>query len=270
MKSPLFDEKGLSGIALQIKMMADLMRVHKKFNDGVTKLGEYAKEVHGHAQEVREHMARIQALPAGPRGKQGLPGDNTPIKGVHYFTESDKQELIKRISTSLPQPKNGRTPKKGEDYFTPEDIQKIADIVQAGLIIPSEEFITENVTKKIGSKKIRAEDIDGYENADSVLRRYIANGSRHGAGDTVTAGTNITITTNSDGKKIISASGGGFTFATPTGVVNGSNATFSVTQEPIYVIADGTNYFEGAGYSYSGLQIIMDVPPSEWIRYAKS
>lgn len=62
------------------------------------------------------------------------------------------------------------------------------------------------------------------------------------------------------------AGASGYTKETPTGTVDGSNTSFTVTVAPVYVVADGTTYFEGAGYSLAGLTITMDNPPSQYIR----
>lgn len=60
--------------------------------------------------------------------------------------------------------------------------------------------------------------------------------------------------------------GGGFSIETPTGSVNGSNVTFTVTQTPVYIVSDGTTYFDGAGYTIAGLTVTMTVAPSSFIR----
>jgi len=61
--------------------------------------------------------------------------------------------------------------------------------------------------------------------------------------------------------------GSGWTVATPTGTVDSSNASFTVTAEPKCVISDGMTYFDGAGYTYAALSITLDIPPSSFIRY---
>ena len=53
---------------------------------------------------------------------------------------------------------------------------------------------------------------------------------------------------------------------TPTGTVNGANVTFTVTAEPLWVVADGATYFAGVGYSYAALTVTMDLAPSIFIR----
>ncbi len=53
---------------------------------------------------------------------------------------------------------------------------------------------------------------------------------------------------------------------TPTGTVNGVNTSFTVTAEPLWVVADGATYFAGVGYSYAALTVTMDLAPSIFIR----
>jgi hypothetical protein len=60
--------------------------------------------------------------------------------------------------------------------------------------------------------------------------------------------------------------GNGVTMETPTGSVDGSNTTFTVSAEPQWVVSDGITYFANLGYTYSGGTIEMTVPPSQYIR----
>ncbi len=55
---------------------------------------------------------------------------------------------------------------------------------------------------------------------------------------------------------------------TPSGTVNGSNLTFTVSNTPVYVIIDGQTYINGFGYTYSAGTITVDalVPPTTYIR----
>jgi len=53
---------------------------------------------------------------------------------------------------------------------------------------------------------------------------------------------------------------------TPTGTVNGSNTSFTVTAEPLWVVADSATYFDGVGYTYAALTVTMDLAPSIFIR----
>jgi len=60
----------------------------------------------------------------------------------------------------------------------------------------------------------------------------------------------------------------GTTFETPTGVVNGSNTSFSVVNAPLYVIIDGITAVSGFGYTFTGGVITVNplAPPVEYIR----
>lgn len=70
-----------------------------------------------------------------------------------------------------------------------------------------------------------------------------------------------------DGVEVeLGAGGGSSTPETPTGTVNSVNATFTPSSEPKWVVADGTTYFDGAGYTWGGTDITMEVPPSQYIR----
>ena len=53
---------------------------------------------------------------------------------------------------------------------------------------------------------------------------------------------------------------------TPSGVVDGVNLTFTVTATPRHIVSDSAIYFEGNGYSRSGLTITMSLPPAQYIK----
>ena len=64
----------------------------------------------------------------------------------------------------------------------------------------------------------------------------------------------------------ITAGGGSTTVETPTGTVNSSNVSFTVTATPKFIVADNTTYFEGFGYSLAGLNVTMELAPNNFIR----
>ena len=55
---------------------------------------------------------------------------------------------------------------------------------------------------------------------------------------------------------------------TPTGDVDGSNNSYTVLNEPLFIIVDGSARVPGFGYTYSGGVITVDVlaPPVSFIR----
>lgn len=62
--------------------------------------------------------------------------------------------------------------------------------------------------------------------------------------------------------------GGGVTFETLVGSIDGVNVTFTVTHIPAYVVSDNQTYFENNGYTRSGLTITLDAAPFNFIRSA--
>jgi hypothetical protein len=70
-----------------------------------------------------------------------------------------------------------------------------------------------------------------------------------------------TLTFNSSG-----GPGGGITVETPPETPDAVTTVFTVSDEPQWVVADGTTYFDGKGYSYAALQVTMEIPPSASIR----
>lgn len=179
----------------------------------------------------------------------------TPIKGVDYFTQEERQEIIDEatptdekltdlITPLIPEPIPGEKGEKGDPGNDAEPIDTdqlkaeilaeipIAPVIdetkllkkflaqvpknKASLKIIQESFETDpmSVIDKILSLpedkfKLKSSQIDGLEQTLSSFRNQISSrGYLHGGGDTVVAGNNITIVSNSNGTKTINASGG--------------------------------------------------------------
>lgn len=83
------------------------------------------------------------------------------------------------------------------------------------------------------------------------------------------AGTGMSIAyskVNGQDTITFNASSSGLTVETPPETPNASTTVFTVTAEPQWVVADGITLYPGAGYSYSSLQVTLDVAPSASIR----
>jgi len=63
-----------------------------------------------------------------------------------------------------------------------------------------------------------------------------------------------------------STTGSGVTVETPSETPDAIITVFTVSAEPKWVVADGITYYDGAGYTYSSLQVTMDIAPSSTIR----
>lgn len=115
--------------------------------------------------------------------------------------------------------------------------------------------ITSELVKKIVQIMHSLPENDKLEVSKGIRNHqaFIYKGTKYGMEEMMHGGSNAT--------------GGAVMYYTPTGTVNGLNASFGVTARPTSVISDGIQYFEDAGYSYAALIITMDIPPSSYIRY---
>lgn len=155
----------------------------------------------------KREVSRITKLPKGDKGdpgepgKRGVPGKDgytpikgkdyfdgyTPIKGKDYFTKSDKEEVLLNTLARIRQPKDGENAVVDEVKIA----EKAADIIkEKGLL--------------------ETKDIKGLTNEMSSYRNQLAmkQAGQHGGGDTVVAGSGVTITPLPNGTKEISAPGG--------------------------------------------------------------
>ncbi len=218
------------------KGVAELIAVHEKFIAKVGELDQLINKKIGPKGEVG---------PEGPKGRDGKDG-----KDGKNGESPDVESIIKFVQSRINIPESGKhgkdgiTPKKGVHYFTEEDQIHIAKRA-AGLIkLPSKEEVTidpmkiiEAIEKLPAGKRLSTKHIDGLQQTISAISNQTKRGYLHGGGDTVKAGTNITITTNSSGQKIINAVGSSFQQPT-SGIVNGSNTVFAFTTAPNIIVVD--------------------------------
>ena len=63
-----------------------------------------------------------------------------------------------------------------------------------------------------------------------------------------------------------SSGGTGYTVETPSGTIDGTNVTFTVTAVPVYIISDGATYFANNGYTILGLTLTLTSAPLGFLR----
>ncbi len=146
--------------------------------------------------------------------KQGPPG-----------IDADEQKIADWVMGNIRVPEDGEDGKDADEKKIIDtvlsklpkiDEKKIIDKIASNIPKASLKIIQEkleiDVEKITGDKKfkIRADQIEGFEQTKQALRSQIRQdiGYVHGGGDTVAAGTNVTITTNANGDKVINSSGG--------------------------------------------------------------
>lgn len=182
----------------------------------------------------RDVTAKLLAVRNGRDGKDGAPG----AKG----DKGDRGEPGPRGERG-PAGKDGRDADTQAINETLEDFEKrLSETAPRGVFIgPSR-----GVFLYIGG----------------VKKGLVSNLNIIGSGGVTAAYSKV----NGQDTLTLTANGGGLTVETPTGSVNASNTEFTVTAEPQWIVADGTTYYAGAGYTYNALTVTMDVPPSSYIR----
>ncbi len=151
-------------------------------------------------------QSKVKDGPMGPMGPVGIDGKNgeTPIRGVDYWTEKDQARILKDVLAQIPKPKDGISPK------TEDIVNQAVDILK--------------------KQPIEFKDIKGTEK----LIEFLKIGGFRGGGDTVTAGSGITITTNGNGIKVISGNAGEGTLASVA-------ANSLTTPQSLYTMHSGIN-----------------------------
>ena len=186
---------------------------------------------------VRDSVRRLRS------GKDGIDGI-TPVKGVDYFDGKDgspdtSEEIREKLESLVGDERLDKSAIRG--------LEELEEAVKNG----------KHVEVK-GSSRGLWLSIDGVEKG--ILQNI-----------NLVVGTGMSIAysqVNGQDTITFEASGSGITIETPPETPDAIITVFTVSAEPKFVVADGTTYFNGAGYTYAALQVTMDLPPSVSIRVA--
>lgn len=139
------------------------------------------------------------------KGEPGTPG--RPGKDAQPL---DEDKVVERVRALIPTPKDGKD--ADEDVITRRVLAKIPTPKNGKDAVIEHEKITKQVIETLKEKKLKPEHIDGLgemmEGYWKKVRAQSKSGIMRGGGDTVVAGTGITITRDSVGRSTIAASGG--------------------------------------------------------------
>lgn len=196
------------------------------------------------AKELRKAVASFGMRPKVKFGKKKAPLRPSPFKFDYQslkpkdvivtkeVSRPTHEELLPIITPIVKQLIEEKEPIKSIPFeLTPEIVKQIVVLMHQ---LPETDRL----------------DVSGIRNYQS----FIYKGTKYGAEEMMHGGGSST-------------SSGGTVYYTPSGTVNGSNTTFTPTSTPTSVNADGITYFSGAGYTFTAGNIIMDIPPSSYIRY---
>lgn len=196
-----------------------------------------AEQLHSMHQKITDHVSNlIGSFEKVKRGPQGNPGVTPYI---------DLDDVARRAVALIPVPKNGDTPVVDEHRIA-KRAAKLVKLPEPGTqpAGPDTETIIEQIADMLrgGKVKIHASHIEGLEQTIEPVRDLARRASIRGGGDTVAAGTNITITRLANGQvRISSTGGGGITALAATETPNGVIKTFTfatAAAQPTYLRID--------------------------------
>ena len=205
--------------------------VDKKVQDKIDSITSQVVENIGN--EVLTHIGKV---------KQGNPGKNADTKAILEHLEARMPTIDEIVA---------KVPKVDEKAITAKILKTIPanketlKIIQKNFKTDPMSVIEEIMKLPEGKFKLKASSIDGLSQTISAFQSQLGRGYLHGGGDTVVAGSNITITTNAQGQKVISASAAASGTVTSVSVVTANGISGSVatatTTPAITLDIDGLN-----------------------------
>lgn len=190
--------------------------------------------------------------------------------GVISDVSKIEQELKKAVDDAIAKIENGN-----DGVVTDAEIARAAELAFDMLEIPDfeslvQEQITANPMAVRDSLELISEEKDklsqdAVQNLREDLRQLQEQIARINLDVKGSVGTSKNVIDYMITQRIADGtigSGSGVSIEVPTGTVNGSNTTFTVTNEPKYIVVNALTYFDGAGYEYSGGTITFDIPPT--------
>lgn len=229
-KSPYFKQAPRGSSTRPALELSRIMNLHKDKFPQVGDIAFLRAELERKLQEIDVVLAKVLEIQKGEQRE--------------FPT---KEELLAIIEPLIPEPivgQDGYTPIKNIDYFDGSvgakgekgdsivgpigpkgDSGKDAVADHETLVSAISQYLEE------GKIKIQTKHIDGWQDANEVVRRFIAGGSIRGGGDTVKAGTGITITTDVNGNKVITGSASGTLVRDE--IPAGSGTAFTLAHTPL-------------------------------------
>lgn len=170
---------------------------------------EVKQEIDSVKEELKKKLDEELSYEIDPnaiKGDKGEPGENG---SAYVLTEQDKQEIASKVEIPVVEKVIEKTQIIHEQPIVTNEIKEIAINEQPEVIVEKlntlEEVLDYRVLKNV-PEILTMKDLQG-KFAPNQPGRGLLDQRWHGAGDTVKAGTGITITTNTDGSKTISFTG---------------------------------------------------------------
>lgn len=198
----------------------------------------------------------------GKDGRDGMPGRDGKDADEKKITSI----VLNKVLAKIPEPQQ-----IDEDSLFERLVQRISQhqgmlgSIQEKIEIDPMDVIEKIMSLPKGKFKLKTEHIDGLEQTIAAFHSQLGRGYLHGGGDTVAAGSNVTITTNAQGQKVISA-GASSTITTEKFATSGGVQTITLAHTPtaiILVVLNGQVLTETTDYTVAGSNITLlnpDIP----------
>lgn len=227
-----------------MKLVKEFQQALKEHEAQMKEQGKTTKEIEAHAKELQKTIKTYdkileqagEALSQIKQLKQGDPG-----------RDADEEAIVQKVLRAIPKPQDGK------DGVTPAFEAIVAAILKR---MPEQKPAKDGKSVKVEDiikelkKSLTVKDIPGLENELAAQRSQLAGKIygkdtwARGGGDTVAAGTNVTITTNADGAKVINASGGGGAVESVTGLntdnTDPANPVVQISVDGVTITGAGT------------------------------
>jgi len=288
------------------KQQRKLEKIVKIVEDGDLAIAEHLLEMEDNfeakVEEIKSSVPDLNKVLETVKGKDGAPGEKGEIGETGEQGERGPQGEKGQDGKDGKNGKDGRDGRDGRDGIdglngkdgidgkdgspdTPEQvtekiniskklirkekIEGLADIqrmVTTNLSTP----VTTNFFNGLRGKNLTIVGATATQSGDTV-QVTIPGGSGSGdvVGPTGAIDGHLAVFDGTTGKLIKDGGAipsGTIAVETPTGTVDGTNVTFTVSATPKWIVSDGAIYFDGAGYSLSTLTVTMTVPPVGFIR----
>jgi hypothetical protein len=272
-RSPIQLKKEAPSSVLNIE---HLIQVFSDLQQLKQRLLEVESVAQSHVESLQQELERIQSIQKGDKGEQGEPGDFVAGDPGEKGDPPSKQELLSLIKPLIPSPVPGPKGDEGKPGKNP-DPTEVMRLVLTKLPLfkgtpETPEIDVAEIISAITKKKLSISSIEGLRELLSSLQGRVSGAYLHGGGDTVKAGTNITLTRNADGTTTITAAGGGgFSTLTATETPNGSRTAFTfaaAVAQPTYLVVDNVwmKAVSKAGtvnWTWAGTTATLSVPAQD-------
>lgn len=271
---PPLDKKKLAALVAMIESFDQKGYVDENFEKALKTLLEYvakvkaknAEELNAMRSELSSALANLQSSVTGTTSEatKTLVGKvEEALNRMTFEYEAMMAEVVKRLETI----RDGRDGKDADE-------EAVVRNVLSRMPKPRDyDAILNALTKRLDATATTVKEVKDRPVLSPSRGVFLkVNGAKQGITselNVVGSGVSITKVNGLPTITITGGTGSGSTAVeTPTGTVNGSNASFTVTNEPLYIIVDGISKFVTLHYTYAGgtITITDGAPPTQYIR----